>query len=196
MADTTNLDFNTAGEQRSFDVIPARTICILQLTIRRGGAGDDGWLKRSQDGNSEGLDCEFTVTEGQYAKRKLWQLFTLRGTTPGHAEAGEISRNTLRAILESARGIKPNDTSEVAQAARKVSGWADFDQISFMAQLGVKPAQGTYPAKNTILEVITPDRQNWKKPEQIGATSTVAAPAPASTAPPANAIARPQWAGK
>ena len=146
MADTTNLDFNTAGEQRSFDVIPARTICILQLTIRRGGAGDDGWLKRSQDGNSEGLDCEFTVTEGQYAKRKLWQLFTLRGTTPGHAEAGEISRNTLRAILESARGIKPNDTSEVAQAARKVSGWADFDQISFMAQLGVKPAQGTYPA--------------------------------------------------
>src|SRR6516164_2422663 len=110
----TNFNFNDAGEQRSFEVIPAGTICNLQLTIRRGGCGDDGWLKRSADGNSEGLDCEFTVTEGQYARRKLWQLFTLRGTTPGHAEAGEISRNTLRAILESARGIKPNDTSEVA----------------------------------------------------------------------------------
>jgi hypothetical protein len=196
MADTTSFNFNDAGEQKSFDVIPAGTICILQLTIRRGGAGDDGWLKRSANGASEGLDCEFTVTEGQYAKRKLWQLFTVRGTTPGHAEAGEISRNTFRAILESARGIKPSDTSEAAQAARKVSSWADFDQLRFMARLGVRPPQDTYPAKNTISEVITPDRQNWKRPEQISANSAAPAPAPAPTTPPANAIARPQWAGK
>ena len=195
MTDTSNFDFNTAAEQR--DVIPADTIVTLQLTIRPGGAGDDGWLKRSADGNSEGLDCEFTVTEGQYARRKLWQLYTMRGTTQGHAEAGEIARNTLRAILESARGIKPSDTSEAAQNARKVTGWADFDQLRFMARLGVRPPQGNYPAKNTILEVITPDRQNWAKPEQISAKSvTSAAPAAAPTTPPANAIARPQWAGK
>jgi len=30
------LDFNTAGEQRSFDVIPAGTIVTLQLNIRPG----------------------------------------------------------------------------------------------------------------------------------------------------------------
>src|SRR6516225_7733244 len=112
---TTNLDFNTAGEQRSFDVIPDRTIVTLQLTIRPGGAGDDDWLKRSADKNSEGLNCEFVVVDGEYAKRKLWQLYTLHGTTPGHAEAGEISRRTLRAILESARGIKPSDKSEAAE---------------------------------------------------------------------------------
>lgn len=194
---TTSFDFNTAGEQRSFDVIPANTICTLQLTIRPGGAGDDGWLKRSADRASEGLDCEFTVVDGEYAKRKLWQLFTLRGTTPGHAEAGEISRNTLRAILESARGIRPDDKSEAAQNARKVSGWADLDQIRFKARLGVRSAQGTYPAKNTILEVITPDRQTWQKPEQISAkTANSPAPATAPTTPPANAITRPGWAGK
>jgi len=49
---TTNLDFNTAGEQRSFDVIPANTTVTLQLTIRPGNAGDGGWLKRSADGAS------------------------------------------------------------------------------------------------------------------------------------------------
>jgi hypothetical protein len=194
---TDDLDFNNAGEQRSLDVIPADTICTLQLTIRRGGAGDDGWLKRAADGASEGLDCECTVVDGKYAKRKLWQLYTLHGTTPGHAEAGEISRNTLRAILESARGIRPDDKSEAAQNARKVSSWADFDGLRFVARLGVRPPRDGYQAKNTILAVITPERQAWKQPEQISAKTVTggAASAPASTSPPANAIARPQWAG-
>jgi hypothetical protein len=160
---TTSFDFNDADQQRSFDIIPANTICTLQLTIRPGGAGDDGWLKRSADGNSEGLDCEFTVAGGPHDKRKLWQLFTLRGTTPGHAEAGEISRNTLRAILESARGIRPDDKSEAALNARKPSGWGDFDQLRFIARVGVRPPRDGYQAKNTILEVITPDRQAWTK---------------------------------
>jgi hypothetical protein len=191
---TTSFNFNTAGEQRIFDVIPANTICTLQLTIRPGGGSDDGWLKRSADGTSEGLDCEFTVVDGQYAKRKLWQLFTLRGTTPGHAEAGEISRNTLRAILESARGIKPSDSSEAAQNARKVSSWADFNQLRFVARIGVRPPRDGYQAKNTILEVITPDRQQWQKPEQISvkvANSGASAPAPST--PAAGSITRPEW---
>jgi hypothetical protein len=196
----TNFDFNTAGGQR--DVIPANTICTLQLTIRRGGAGDGGWLRKSSDGASEGLDCEFTVVDGDYAKRKLWQLFTLRGTTEGHAEAGEISNSTLRAILESARGIRTHDQSEAAQNARRVSGWQDFDGLRFVACLGVRPPRDGYDAKNTILRVITPERQAWKQPEQIDRSlladnpgnSGAAAPA-TTTAPPANAIARPQWAG-
>jgi hypothetical protein len=193
---TTNLDFNDADKQRSFDVIPANTICTLQLTIRPGGAGDDGWLKRSADGNSEGLDCEFVVVDGLHSKRKLWQLFTLRGTTQGHAEAGEISRNTLRAIIESAKGIHPIEKSEAAQLARKLSGWGDLDQIRFVARLGVRPPKDGYAAKNTILEVLTPDRHGWTKPEQISAKSAnTAAPAAAPSTPPTNTIARPQWAG-
>jgi hypothetical protein len=193
----TNLfDFNDADQQRSLDVIPANTICTLHLTIRAGGAGD-GWLKRSADGNSEGLDCEFVVVdEGPYHKRKLWQLFTLRGTESRHAEAGEISRATLRAVLESARGIRPDDKSDKAQAARKVSGWQDLDQLRFMARIGVRPPRDGYQAKNTIVEVITPERQTWKQPPQIDAAKTDSyATASTTTAPPANAIARPQWAG-
>jgi hypothetical protein len=192
-------DFNDAGEQRSFDVIPANTVCTLHMTIRAGGAGDGGWLKRSANGASDGLDCEFTVVDGPFAKRKLWQLFTLKGTTEGHATAGEISRNTFKAILESARGIRPDDKSEAAQAARKVSGLQDFDGLRFVARLGVEPATDKYKAKNKIDEVITPDRQAWKKPEQLerdllGQPAAPGATAPSST-PPTNAIARPQWAG-
>ena len=188
----TEFDFNDAGPQKSFDVIPANTTVSLQMTVRPGGAGDGGWLRRSADGASEGLDCEFVVVDGEFAKRKLWQLFTLHGTTSGHAEAGEISRNTLRAILESARGIKPDDKSEAAAAARKVASWGDFDQVRFIARLGVRPPQGGYAAKNTIIDVVTPDRKTWAQPEQIAAKPAAAATAGAA-APPANAITRPNW---
>src|SRR6516165_467604 len=199
MTDTaanTNFDFNDDGEARSFDVIPAGTIVVLQMTIRPGGAGDDDWLKRASDGNSEGLDCEFTVAGGPHDKRKLWQWLTLRGTTEGHAEAGKISRETLKAILESARGIRPDDKSEAAQNARKVSGWADFDQLRFVARLGVRPPRDDYPAKNTILQIITPKSADWQrhKPEQISVkASNSALPAASTTSPPAGAIGRPQW---
>jgi hypothetical protein len=193
----TNFDFNQVDPQRSFEVIPENTIVELVLKIHPGGAGDDGWLKRAANGKSVGLNCECTVTNGEYVKKKVWLTLTLRGDEPGHAEAGEISMRTLRAILESAKGIRPDNNSEAAQNARKPASWADFDGLRFFARVGVRPPEKGYPAKNTIIEVITPDKQGWRQPEQIGAktSGTVAPAAPSAPAatPPANAIKRPEW---
>jgi hypothetical protein len=187
-------DLNTAGEQR--DLIPANTIVTLQMAIIPGNAGPGGWLKKASDGKSEGLDLEFTVVDGKYAKRKIWERWTVDGTTAGHADAKEYSRNRLRAIVESARGIRPDDKSETANAGRRLNGgYADLDQIRFMARIGIRPAEGQYQAKNRIDEIITPERQDWQKPQQITAkTMTDGAPTPAASSPPAGAIARPQWA--
>jgi hypothetical protein len=198
-------DFNDAGEQRSVDVIPTGTICTVQLTVRPGGAGDDGWLKRSKDGASEALDCEFTVIDTEYAKRKVWALYTVRGTTPGHAEAAEISRKSLCAMLESARSVRPDDKSEAAQKARQASGWADFDGLRLIVRIGVRPPEGAYAAKNTILDVITPEKQAWRRVEQIppgagkprtsgNSASAGAAAASPIAAPAKGAVTRPQWA--
>ena len=104
-----SIDFNTAPEQRAFDLIPADTICAVKMTIRPGGHGEDKMLKRSKDGGCEMLDCEFVIVDGPYAGRKFWESLVLNGTTSGHAKAAEISRGRLRGILESARGIKRND---------------------------------------------------------------------------------------
>jgi hypothetical protein len=164
------------------------------MSIHPGGAGDGGWLTKSADGKSEGLNAEFVVVGGDFDRRKLWQRYTLQGTTPGHAQAGEISRNALRAILESAKGVRPDDTSEAAKAARSVTSWGDFDGLRFVAQLGVRPPQNGYAAKNTIAEVITPDRQVWKQPEQIKVARPMGSSAPGAEPQPANTIARPQWA--
>src|SRR6516164_2642432 len=67
-----SFDFNKDGEQKTFDVIPDNTICTVQLTVLPGGAGPDGWLTRAKNGNSEHLNCEFTVIDGPYGKRKFW----------------------------------------------------------------------------------------------------------------------------
>jgi hypothetical protein len=190
------VDFNTAGPQRSFEVIPANTIATLQITVRSGHAGDDDYLRRSKDGTSEGLDLEFTVVHGEYAKRKFWTLFTLGGTTDGHAEATRISQSKIRAILESARGVRPDDTSEAAAQARRIANYGELNNLRFIARIGVQPPQNGYKARNTLDEVITPDRTDWQAIEQV-AVEQAAKESAATATKPASApakIERPAWA--
>jgi hypothetical protein len=184
-------DFNEAGPQRSFDVIPDGTIVPVELTVRPGNAGEDGMLRRSKDGRSLALDCEFTVTEGEHFKRKFWQLFTLEGTTAGHAEAGDISRRILCAILESARGVRPDDRSEAAKKAR-IAELSEFNGLRVLVRVGVEPARDGYKAKNVIALVITPNEAAWRQLEQAPKATSPSAPSSAATAPVA--IAKPGWA--
>ncbi len=187
-------DFNDAGPQRVFDVIPADTVATLHLTVRPGNAGEDGFLCRAKDGNSEALDCEFTLVDGPFAKRKFWCRFTLAGTTANHATAADISRAKLRAILESARGIQPNDTSDVAKQARQIASYREFDGLRFIGRIGVEPAKDNYPAKNILLEAITPDRKDWRAVEQVAKQPDTAPKTTAIAKPEPAKIARPEWA--
>jgi hypothetical protein len=188
-----SLDFNNVP---NFEVIPDGTVCTLQMTVRPGNSGPGGWLTRAKDGKSEHLNCEFVVVDGMHAKRKLWARYTVSGND--HVDAIGITERLLKAILRSARGIRSGDESETAKAALRLQSYGDFDQLRFMARLGVEPPKDGYAAKNTIKEVITPEKPDWKKPEQIdreliGKATNIAAPVQPS-APPANTIARPQWA--
>src|SRR6516225_10848993 len=181
-------DFNDADTQRNFDVIPHGTIATVRMTVRPGSAGEDGWLRRSKDGNSEMLDCEFVVLDGPFAKRKFWMLFTVDGTTQGHAEAAKISASKLRAILESARGIRPDDKSDTATQARRIGSYGDLNGLSFIARVGVEPPQNGYKAKNRLDHVVTPDEKAWHPVTQ----EPVATPAKPASSPAK--IERPQWA--
>jgi len=184
------IEFNSASKQKPADLIPDGTVVPVHLNLRPGNAGDGGWLKRSKAGNSLMLDCEFVVIEGPYAKRKFWTLFTVDGETDGHAKASDISRARLRSMLESARGVNPDDESDAAQRAREVEGWGDFDGMRFWAKVGIEKGKDGYADKNILREVITPDRKAWSKLDG----STSAAPAAPRAAPaPANS-GRPSWA--
>ncbi len=191
----TTLDLNTAEPQRGFDLIPTGTIATVQMMIRNGGIGEGGWLKKSSDGGSEGLDCEFVIVDGEFAKRKIWQLLLLNGTTDGHHVAAEISRTFLRSIMESARGVSKRDVSEAAQLKRKAD-LEDFQNIRFVGRVYVEKSKDpNFPDKNRLMPV-TPDSKQWRAVEQLPPGAQPSLPGVAATAPskPAQAIARPQWA--
>ena len=120
---------------RDANLIPQNTVCTLQMVIRPGNVGEGGWYKSSSTGALM-LDCEFTVVDGDYAKRKLWQLLLLGGTTEGHAQMAHNNQNLLREMVESAKGIDPKDMSEAAQKARNVE-FQDLQNLRFIARIGV-----------------------------------------------------------
>jgi len=201
-------DYSSAPPPRDLELIPIGTVASVQLRIRPGGAGEGGLLKRSKDGACEMLDLECVLVDGPYARRKFWTNLVLEGTTPGHAQAVEISRGVLRGILESARGIKPDDLSDQARV-RRTADLKDFDKIIFVARIGIekgKPRNDgsgeSYPDKNVIAGIITPDKKDWHPVDQpppfnggSGAGATVApSPSPDPAAPPTPGVKKPVWA--
>lgn len=157
MASAHDFDFNNADNSTSFDLIPAGTVVPLIMTIRPGASGEGGWLTKSTSSDAQYLACEFTVTEGKYRNRKFWQNMTVSGgktDEAGNSKAGNITRSTLRAILESARGIRPDDESDAARKARMVSGYGDFSGMEFVGKAGIEKGDNGYPDRNKLLAVI------------------------------------------
>ncbi len=201
-----NHDYNTADVGGgSFDLIPTGTIARVALAIRPGGEGEGGWLTQSKSSDAQYLNCEFVVLEGPYDKRKFWTNLTVSGgkvNEDGSSIAGNITRATLRAILESARGIKPDDESDEAKRKRLVNGYGDFNGMEFWARVGIEPARDQYAAKNKLAGAITPDKSEYGKSTDgppAGAAVPAQTPAWASgqqAAQPAEQSNAPAWAQK
>lgn len=197
------MDFNNAPEQKEGGLMPKGTIAVVHMTIRPGNAGEGGWEKRSKAGDSQALDCEFTVVEGPFAKRKFWSLFTVSGATEGQQKAAQISGSRIRGILESARGIRPDDESDTAKNGRRISSYGELDGLRFVAKIGIEIGKGEYEGKdkNTLDLAITPDRKDWLKVDQVKqqgsfqqsgvAASNVAQAASQATSAPSG---KPAWA--
>jgi len=192
-------NYNDTPPSREFDLIPHGTTATVVMHIRPGGVGEDGLLKRSKDGGCEMLDVEYVVADGPHARRKMFANMVLAGTTDGHAQAAEISRGMLRSILESARGIKPGDTSPQAYEQRKAD-LKDFEGMTFIAKIGVEKGRPkndgsgeNWSDKNVLAEAITPDKKNWHPVEQPPPWNggSAGSTAPASPAPGIN---KPSWA--
>lgn len=192
------MDFNQAEKHKPpQNLIPKNTIVPVHMTIRPGGAGPGGWLKRNKDGTCMMLDCEFTVTDGDYARRKFWTMLVVEGETEGQQKASDITRSMIRAMLESARGVKPDDESETAVTARRIDGFADLDNLRFLAVVGVRKQEG-YDDKNSLAAIVTPDRKDWRKLEQVAKQAslpvTKSAGQAGTQAPVAANTKKPSWA--
>jgi len=158
-----SMDFNNAESNSGFDLIPLNTIAPMILTIRPGSRGEGGWETGSDTSTYTWLNCELTVTEGRYKGRKIWQNM-MCGHPEAENKAVNITRSTLRGILESARQIKPDDMSDDAKAKRIVSGFGDFSGLEFVGKIGIEKGKDGYDDKNKLVAAVpvtSPQYKGW-----------------------------------
>jgi hypothetical protein len=166
-------DFSDVEPQQSSELIPDGTFAKVAMAIRPGGVDghteiDKGLLKASTTPGSDvlSLDCEFTAVEGRHARRKFWHNFTVAGgkiDEKGASIGWNISKRTLRAMIDSALGLDPDDNSEEAKAKRRLRGLADLDGITFVAKIAVEPNNDSrYPDKNKLDRPVLPNEKEWR----------------------------------
>ena len=191
-------DFNDAEQQQTFDVIPKGTVAWVRMTIKPGGYNDPsqgwtgGWATQSDETGAVYLACEFVVLEGPFAKRKLWSNIGLH--SPKGPTWSGMGRSFLRALLNSARNVRPEDNSPQAAAARRIQGFHELEGIEFVAKIDVE-RDGRGDPRNIIKQAVEPGQSDWPSgaPPAAGAAARVAAPA-TTHAGPAAPTGRPTWA--
>ena len=201
-------DFQDADPQQSgFDLIPKGTLATVRMTFKPGGYDDlsqgwsGGYATESFETGSIYLAAEFVVTAGDYAKRKMWSnigLHSKKGPT-----WGQMGRSFIRAVLNSARNVHPQDNSPQAAAARRIQGFHELDGIEFLARIDIeKDAKGQ--DRNLIKVAVEPDHPDYAKwmgvPPKTSGGGTSGAPAqvaPSYQAPApqrAPVTGKPSWA--
>jgi hypothetical protein len=142
------LDFNGVDPAKPNEAIPDGTFAKVIMTIRPGGLDgespiDRGLLTASRAEGSDvvQLDCEFTILEGPFARRKFWRRFVVSGgkvDEHGVSIGWKITKSALRAILDSAHGLDPKDESPTAQAKRRIGGFYDLNNLTFVAKVATE----------------------------------------------------------
>ena len=156
-------NFNDAEDQRSYELIPHKTIAKVAINVKRGGyitkEWDDGYATKSNSSNSVYLACEFVVIGGKYDNRKIWSNIGL------FSEASDkyaiIGRSTIKAILESANNLHPEDKSPQAAAARNIKDFGDLNNLQVIAEIIIND-KGQNP-KNEIKKIITPSHSKYEE---------------------------------
>ena len=204
-------DFNDADTQSGFDLIPKGTLVPVRMTLKPGGFDEPaqgwtgGYATQSFETGAVYLSAEFVVTGGDFAKRKLWSnigLYSAKGPT-----WGQMGRSFLRAALNSARNVHPQENSPPAVAARRIAGFHELDGLEFLARVDVeKDAKGG--DRNVVKLAVEPDHPDYARlmgvpgrahgapsaPTARAATTPGPASSPATAAATRAPTGKPAWA--
>jgi hypothetical protein len=209
---TTNAwsDYNDAQAQQSgFNLIPKGVIVAVRMTLKPGGHYDatqgwsDGYPTQSPKTGAVYLAAEFVITAGEFAKRKMWSnigLYSPKGPT-----WSQMGRTFVRAALNSARNVLPQDNSPQAVSARRIQGFGDLDGIEFAVRVDIeKDDRGE--DRNVVKIAVEPDHPEYARLMGVPSKAAPVSAAPASptqaatpaqgAAPQAPAVQRAPVSGK
>jgi hypothetical protein len=96
-----NFDASQVDPSVPFEVLPSDKY-IVEITKSE--------MKATKAGDGSYLELEYTVLEGQYRGRKLWDRLCLNHPRP---KTVEIARANLSAICHSVGVLKPHDSNEL-----------------------------------------------------------------------------------
>jgi hypothetical protein len=162
------INLNEAEVQKSgtFGPIPKNSIVKVRLEIRKPKKAD----KKDPavtvfSSKIKGLDCELTVTSGQFEGVKIWENIFL----PPNMQTIQLSKgqtgicnrgfSMCRAIVEASRNIDPNDET----ANRSINSWFDLHGLEFPIKVGIiTPKPGDKFINNSIVKIITPEIDNYQ----------------------------------
>ena len=173
-----SIDFNGVPAQ-NFETIPEGTILPVRMQIKPGGytdiqrGWDSGYATRNNNTGTVYLVCEFTVTGGQYIKRKIKSMIGLH--SPNSEKWENMGKSFIRSILDSAYGLDDKDESEQAKARRRINSLADIDGIEFVAKVGITTDQNGNNW-NEIKTAIMVGNQAYAQNAQYLRNNGVAAP--------------------
>lgn len=156
-------DYNQVSPQNDFDVIPAQTIARVRLNIKRGNYDDPqrgltgGWATIS-DGGAIYLNGDFVVVSGPYKNRHVYTLIGLH--SPKGDKWANMGKEFIRAMLDSAHGLAPKDTSSEAIAKRRITDFGQLNGLEFCALIGVDQDQNGEP-RNLIRKPLSVHHKSY-----------------------------------
>lgn len=151
--------------------IPANNLIRNMIRIKKGGYDDPskgwtgGYATKNPSTGSVYLNCEFTVTEGEFKGRKYFSLIGL------HSEKGptygNIGLSQMRSIIDSANELKEDDDSSQAIAIRKDFDFEMLDGLEFWSISKIGKDNNSQP-RNELGKIVTPDSKEWSMISTFG----------------------------
>jgi hypothetical protein len=167
-------DLNDAEVPGDFEVAPPG-LYWLRVDVQPGAVADNHLLS-AKNGYTWHLKLKCTVSEGEYAGVVAFDYITLKydtvsgldvpltaQQTENYKTAVRMGRSKLRALLESAFRIAPDDHSEEAEIKRRVKDrdYLNLNGLTIFARLDVRKGSNGYKDSNSIDYVITPGMPEW-----------------------------------
>lgn len=118
-------DATTVEPNQPFEVIPAGVYKVEMI---------DSDMRATKDGAGQYLWCEFTILDGEYAGRRLYERLNI---VNANAQAVEIAQRSLSALCHATGKLSVSDS-------------AVLHHIPVMATVRVRPARGEFSASNEI----------------------------------------------